>query len=431
MSSTTAVVEAPAAEVDKLAFIIDTMKEMSLQTDPQKMVRAYASRMSRIYPADRRISLSRRDLAPPHFRITRYSGWKEEINPWKQTDRLPVLRGGVLSDILYGDEPRIIDELEVSPSDPAMEYLTGQRSLLAIPLYDSGKSMNMVVLTRAVPCGFDPAQLPEWVWMGNLFGRATHTLVVHDQLREKNAEMDRELQVVGNIQRSLLPAKLPEIPTMNMAAHYQTSKRAGGDYYDFFKLPEGKWGLLIADVSGHGTPAAVIMAIVHGLAHAFPGPPCPPGTLLEYLNEHLTSRYTATMGAFVTAFYGIYDPVARTLRYASAGHNPPRLKRCTDGSVTALDGAQSLPLGIVAGTEYAEARHEFVRGDQVVFYTDGITEAMNPSGRMFGVDRLDSSLENCMLDAGGLIRTVLQSVEAFAEGHPADDDRTILVAKIS
>ncbi len=429
MSNTAAVVEVPAA-ADKLSFIVDTMKEMSRQTDPQEMVRSYASRMARLYPADRRISLSRRGLEPPSFRITRYSGWSEEINPWKQTDRLPVLSGGLLGEILYGDEPRIIEELEVPPDDPAAEYLFGQRSLLAIPLYDGGKSMNMVVLTRSIPDAFDHRQLPEWVWMGNLFGRATNTLVLHDQLREKNAEMDRELQVVGNIQRSLLPAMLPEIPTMNLAAHYQTSKRAGGDYYDFFKLPEGKWGLLIADVSGHGTPAAVIMAIVHGLAHAFPGPPCPPGTLLEYLNEHLTSRYTASMGAFVTAFYGIYDPPTRTLRYASAGHNPPRLKRCTDGSVAALDGAQHLPLGIVAGTEYKEARHEFVPGDQVVFYTDGITEAMNPAGKMFGVERLDSALENCMLNAEGLIRTVLTSVEAFAEGHPADDDRTILVAKV-
>src|SRR5207253_1299364 len=101
------------------------------------------------------------------------------------------------------------------------------------------------------------------VWLSNLFGRATHNLVLAEELRQAYEAVDRELVAVADIQRSLLPAKLPKIPTMDLAAHYQTSRRAGGDYYDFFPLAEGKWGIIVADVSGHGTPAAVLMAITH------------------------------------------------------------------------------------------------------------------------------------------------------------------------
>ena len=416
---------------EKLAFIVETMREMSLQTEPQAMVNAYAAKMEKLYPAEKRISLSRRDLSSPYVRITRYSGWQKQLNPWKQTEVLPVLKGGVFSELIYENAPRVIDNLELHPDDPALEYLDGQQSLLALPLFDMGESLNMVVLTRDVPAAFDRENLPEWVWMSNLFGRATQTLVYAEKLQEAYEAIDRELEVVGNIQRSLLPAKLPEIPTMGLAAHYQTSQRAGGDYYDFFELPDGKWGILVADVSGHGTPAAVIMSILHGLAHAFPGPPCPPSKLLSYLNHHLTSRYTTNMGAFVTAFYGIYEPGARTLTYASAGHNPPRLKRCTDGTVVSLDAAQSMPLGIVAEQDFIESTQTFIPGDQVVFYTDGITEAMDPMGKMFGLERLDQALEVCSLDANGLIEMVLEAVNTFAAGHPADDDRTLLVAKIS
>lgn len=416
---------------EKLAFIVETMREMSLQTEPQAMVKAYAAKMGKLYPAEKRISLSRRNLKSPYVRITRYSEWEEDLNPWKQNDRLPVLKGGLLSELIYANVPRVIDELEVHPDDPGLDYLDGQKSLLALPLFDQGESLNMVVLGRNTPAGFDREKLPEQVWMSNLFGRAAQTLVIADELKEAYQAIDRELQVVGDIQRSLLPAKLPEIPTMGLAAYYQTSQRAGGDYYDFFELPDGKWGILVADVSGHGTPAAVIMSITHGLAHAFPGPPCPPGELLKYLNHHLASRYTTNMGAFVTAFYAIYEPNTRTLTYASAGHNPPRLKRCVDGTVASLDAAQSLPLGIVDNQDFVEARQTFVPGDQVVFYTDGITEAMDPAGRMFGLERLDKSLEVCSLDADGLIHTVLDAVHAFADGHPPDDDRTLLVAKIS
>ena len=416
---------------DRMALIVDTVREMSRQTDPQAMVRAYGNRIQKLLPIDRRLSLSRRGLAPPRYRITRSSTWKEDINPWKEKDRLPVLEGGLLGQLIYADEPQILDRLEVADDDPAAEYLAGQGSLMAIPMYDQGVALNMVVAMRREPAAFPHEQFPEWVWLSNLFGRAAHNLVLSEQLQEAYSAVDQELKVVGDIQRSLLPAELPRIPTMDLAVSYQTSRRAGGDYYDFFPLPEGKWGIFLADVSGHGTPAAVLMAITHSIAHTHPGPPTPPANMLTYVNHHLTTRYTAGAGTFVTAFYGVYDPRERQLTYACAGHNPPRLKRCQDGTVAVLDGVRGLPLGVSGQEHYEQGGQQLQRGDQIVFYTDGITEAHNPAGEMFGTQRLDEVLEGCVLQASALLEAVLRAVEQFAAGHPADDDQTLLVARIS
>ena len=416
---------------ERLAAVVAMMREMSTQTDPQAMVRSYGARVRSLLPADAFLSLSRRDLAAPLYRITRYSGWTEEINPWTERDRLPILKGGILGDLIYGDVPRILNDFRVNPDDPAAEFLASARSLMAIPNYDRGSALNMTVRIGNEPNAFDLEQLPEHVWLSNLFGRATHSLALSDELKRAYEVVERELRVVADIQRSLLPKQMPEIPTLGLAAHYQTSRWAGGDYYDFFPIPDGRWGIMIADVSGHGTPAAVMMAITHSIAHAYPRLPDPPGRMLEYLNDRLCDAYTADNEAFVTAFFGVYDPSRRALTYACAGHNPPRLKRCEDGSIASLDGVSGLPLGLFAGQHYDEATVVLIPGDQVVFYTDGITEATDHAGRMFGLERLDEVLENCHLSADSLIREVLDALDKFSEGIAPADDQTILIAKVS
>jgi sigma-B regulation protein RsbU (phosphoserine phosphatase) len=416
---------------EQMAFVVATMREMSSQTDPQEMNRAYRRRMRTVLPVDGSVSLSRRDLSTPYFRITRASRWEEEINPWKQQDRLPLLRGGLGAELIYGDEPRLIDDLHVAPDDPLFEYLDGFRSLAAIAMYDRGVSLNMVLLLRREPSAFYPDLFPQLVWLSNLYGRATHNLVLADQLKQAYDAVDYELETVAGIQRSLLPRSTPTIPTMGVAAYYQTSHRAGGDYYDFFPLPDGRWGLFIADVSGHGTPAAVIMAVTHSLAHTFAGDHDRPGALLEYLNRKLFALYTGNSDTFVTAFHAIYDPRDRSFSYASAGHNPPRLKRCEDGSLALLDEAGGLPLGITQETSYPDATLSLVRGDQIVLYTDGITEAYDSTSQQFGLRRLDKVLENCSIGASDLLRSVLEELEAFTDGKPPHDDRTLLVLKIT
>jgi sigma-B regulation protein RsbU (phosphoserine phosphatase) len=414
----------------RLAVIVDTMRDMSRHNDPQEMVRAYGERIRHLLPNVRRLSLSRRGLDSSWYRITRSTTWRREINPWREKDLLPLFQGGILADLIYAGEPQVFDDLRLADDEPAREYLAGFPSMLAIPMYDQGESLNMVILLRETPAAFPKDEIPDLVWRSNLFGRATSNLVLKDELQRAYQTLDREFKIVGDIQRALLPAELPRIPSLDLAAHYQPAQRAGGDYYDFFPLPDGKWGIFIADVSGHGTPAAVFMAVTHCMAHTHPGPPMPAGRVLDYLNHHLAAHYTSISEAFVTAFYAVYDPVERVLAYSSAGHNPPRIKRCQDGSLLALDEAAGLPLGIQPESRYREVRQQLQPGDQIVFYTDGVTEARSADDDMFGTERLDQSLENCTLEAQALLEAVLKSVEGFTSGRAPDDDRTIIVARV-
>ncbi len=415
----------------RLDQVVSMMRELSLQTDPEEMVRSYVRRLGEVTTIERTVSMSRRGLSYPQFRITRFSGWSEPINPWREQSRLPLLSGGLLAELIYGDVPRLIEDLRVAADDPAAPYLTGMKSLIAVPNYDQGVALNMTALMRSVPNGFDPEALPDRVWMSNLFGRATGHLVIKEELRKAYEVVDRELQTVANIQRMLLPAEIPEIPGLSLAASYETSRWAGGDYYDFFPLGDDRFCLLIADVSGHGTPAAVVMAILHAIAHGVSDSPRSPGAFLEHLHQRLHTRYLRDSGNFVTAFYGIYHAVDRTLEYANAGHNPPRLKRCRDGSIGSIDGEGGLPLGLFPDQQYATGLAQLEPGDQLVLYTDGITEAMNHAGEQFGVDRLDEALHTCRQDAQGLIEAVLSRLADFTQQAPAEDDQTLLVAKVT
>jgi phosphoserine phosphatase RsbU/P len=416
---------------ERLTAVMEMMREMSSQTDPQQMVQQYGARMRRFRHVDRSISLSRRDLAAPQVRITRYSGWNSEVNPWKQQDKLPVIEGGILSELIYGDEPRVIDNFEVDPSDPAVDFLSGHRSLVAIPLLDQGVAMNMVVHLRREPGSFDPEMLPEHVWTANLFGRATNSLVLAGTVKSAYEEIDRELKAVAAIQRSLLPSKLPEIPSLKLAAHYETARRAGGDYYDFIPLPGGLLGILIADVSGHGTPAAVMMAVMHSIVHNYPGEPLPPSRLLAFLNQKLVQHYVGENGTFVTAFYGIFDPSTRMLTYSCAGHNPPLMRRCSQQEVTRLDGAQQMPLGVMEETTFPNHSEQLRPGDQIIFYTDGITEATNANGEMFGTQRLDDVLSECSSEPGEIIESVRHQLNAHTGGAAPRDDQTLVVARVT
>jgi sigma-B regulation protein RsbU (phosphoserine phosphatase) len=363
--------------------------------------------------------------------VTRYSGWSGDVNPWKQPERLPILEGGILSELIYSNEPRVINDFEVAPDDPAANFLAGHASLVAIPLLDKGVALNMVVHLRREPAAFDPELLPEHVWTANLFGRATNSLVLAGTVKTAYEEIDRELKAVATIQRSLLPSKLPEVPSLKLAAHYETARRAGGDYYDFIPLGNGLLGILIADVSGHGTPAAVMMAVMHSIVHNYPGDPVPPSQLLAFLNEKLVTHYVGENGTFVTAFYGIFDSATRVLTYSCAGHNPPLMRRCSEQKVLQLNGAQQFPLGVMADVEFFDRAEQLRPGDQIIFYTDGITEASNPKGELFGTKRLDDVLSNCSSEPAEIIESVLKQLNAHTEGTAARDDQTLVVARVT
>lgn len=413
----------------RLAVSVEVMRELSRSTDPQEMYAIFARRIAQLFPVSRHLTISRRGLRNPEYRVARFSQWKDPINPWKESHRLPAHHGGLLAELLYGDQPRVIDALTLDPEDPAREYLAGQRSLLAIPHFENGIAQNMVIVTREDTETFPRERVADLVLLSNLFARATQTAVLSQAVKEAFDGLDYELRSIAEIQKSLLPAEKPKVPGLDVAVHYQTAKRAGGDYYDFFPLPNDRLGVLIADASGHGAPAAVLMAVAHSIAHTRAEPPQRPGEFLTYMNAHLTRRYTRPAGSFMTAFYAVFDPPNGTISYASAGHNPPRLLRCADGFKVALNRAQKLPLGIKSDEVYLEQTLPLLSGDQVVLFTDGMIEAENTDGDMFGSGRIDDELETCLPTAGALLRAILASHALFTAGTTAADDRTLVVVK--
>ena len=419
---------------EKLAIVDRTMRAISGVTDPEELVNVYWQNIGDLVQIGDYVALSRRDVEPPGYLVTRSSRFAQDLNPWTQRDRLPKLSGGLLGEIAYADAPVFIDDLpaRLRADDPGHFYLHGFQSLVALPQYDDGQGLNVTAMLCPPGVEMDPDLIPMLHWQAGLFGRGTQNLVLRNQLAEVLSSLNTELRAVGQIQRSLLPESLPAIPGFELATSYQTSAQAGGDYYDFFPLADGGWGLLVADVSGHGPPAAVLMAITHAIAHARPGTHTPPAALLNYLNDRLTQAYTRG-GTFVTAFYAVLDPVARTLTYARAGHNPPRLVR--GDRVTSLDGAGGLPLGILDGQAYGQATVALAPADLLLLYTDGITEAMPPSptgpGRdLFGTERLDAVLLGC---GGGTaeacVARVQSAVSAYCGCAAPTDDQTLIAVR--
>ncbi|MGE3182554.1 MAG: stage II sporulation protein E, partial [Phycisphaerae bacterium] len=180
---------------ERLDIVVEMMRTVSNQSDPQGMVREYGNRIQLLMPdITNMVAVSRRGLPTPRYKITRSSRWEKEIDPWRDGHTLPIYESGILGELLYGDEPRIIPDLHVEKSDPAYEYFSEQRSLMATPLYDGGIGLNMVVLMRPEPDAFDPTSFADWVLLSNLFGRATHNLVLSNQLEAAYKTIDHELK---------------------------------------------------------------------------------------------------------------------------------------------------------------------------------------------------------------------------------------------
>jgi sigma-B regulation protein RsbU (phosphoserine phosphatase) len=283
--------------------------------------------------------------------------------------------------------------------------------------------VHLVLVLRREEDGFTQNDLETLLLNANLLGRAATNLNLTQQLQEAYRQLDHEMQQVGQMQRHLLPSVLPDIEGLELAASYITSSRAGGDYYDVLPLPDGRWGLFLADVSGHGTPAAVVMAMLHTLLHAYPGKPLEPSEVFAHINQHLLA--VAPEGMFATAFYGVYTPGRRLLRYAVAGHPPPRLRR---GShvVRALDTRPGLPLGVELEYSWSEMDATLVPGDMMLLYTDGIIEGTDAGQRQFGMARLDDALRLAPRRADALVRHIERQYQDYCNGTADLDDRTLL-----
>lgn len=235
-------------------------------------------------------------------------------------------------------------------------------------------------------------------------------------------------RTIAELQQSLLPHETPLISGLDMAAHYRAAYCASGDYFDFFPLSDGNLGVLIADVSGHGNAAAAIMAVAHGFAHRCEAPVHKPSAFLAYMNSQILSHHDPETGCFVTAFYAVINPVTHRLTYASAGHVPPWLIKA-EGRLLVLNRVQRLPLGIDDGEDYPQHEMSFHVGDALVAVTDGVTEAVDVNGRVFGSDRMHLLLRKTAASSNETLVRILGAIDQFTGSAPQTDDRTVVVVR--
>jgi sigma-B regulation protein RsbU (phosphoserine phosphatase) len=265
---------------------------------------------------------------------------------------------------------------------------------------------------------------------------AQRIITLRKELTAKNQALEsamhrihRELNTMSAIQRSLLPQKLPRFPGYAFAAWYQPSAECSGDYYDVFDLGAGRIGLIMADVSGHGTPAMVAMALARSLMHHLAPSASGPADLLMRANRLLYDHLPTSQ--YLTAFYAICETATGRLRYSSAGHNPPLMLHANSGTADYLEHCEGFPLKLVTpDAEYEDHEVSLESGDTLLLYTDGIPEATNAAGDPFGPGQLAKTAAGASSGSPEeLIETLRVRLDGFIEETPLDDDVTALALR--
>jgi sigma-B regulation protein RsbU (phosphoserine phosphatase) len=250
-------------------------------------------------------------------------------------------------------------------------------------------------------------------------------------LKRTTAEKERmlkELEIAKGIQQSFLPESAPVIPGFDLEGCNLPALEVGGDFYDFIPLDADNYGLVIADVSGKGVPAALFMALSRTLIRASAHSIDDPVSSLREANTHLVEDSKTSM--FVTLFYAVLDYREKTLTYVNAGHNPPIHIGAGSGKVTLL-AAEGIALGVLDEITLESVKIPLKSGDLIVLYTDGVTEAVNALDEEYGVERLTACVEkNSSETAKEIIDAIVADVTGFAGERPQYDDITIMVLKV-
>ena len=247
--------------------------------------------------------------------------------------------------------------------------------------------------------------------------------VSEDRERER---IEQELQVARRIQQASLPKEVPELEGWEIAPYYRPAREVGGDFYDFHLLSDDRVGLVLGDATGKGVPAALVMATTSGMLRAVSQAlnSSSPSEVLTRVNEALCSNIAPNM--FVTCFYAILEPETGHLTYANAGHNLPC---CRHENLAMELRARGMPLGLMPGMSYEEKKTNVEPGDDVLFYSDGLVEAHDPLGEMFGFPRLRELVAEHG-EKGSLEETLLEELYSFVgEVWEQEDDITLVTLR--
>ncbi len=321
-----------------------------------------------------------------------------------------------------------LQQHDPTPWTPDWVLAEGFRGHSVVPLVVNGHSIGTLVINTRRPRLLDENETRFLSLMANQAAIA----IEKARLQEKEVEqlqMEREMELGRKIQLSLLPESCPSVPGWEFAASYQAARLVGGDFYDFIALAPARLGLVIGDVVGKGVPAALLMALSRTTIRTMAMTGQGPASILRQANNLILRDSRSDL--FLTAAYAELDTLSGRLTYALGGHNRPLWRRASDGAVEELS-AESMFLGSFADIELEECAIDVAPSDLVVFYTDGVTEAMNERLELFGEDRLQATLASqADATADQVLDSILAAVHSFVGNATPSDDLTLFVVRRS
>ncbi|MBI2435288.1 MAG: serine/threonine-protein phosphatase [Candidatus Hydrogenedentes bacterium] len=428
-----------ATSSDRLRSIMGLLRELSQDPDPIRSINRYYLGMRPLFGDQALISVSLRGVPQGHYRVMRFlhqpgvgqEGFYDLLFGGREA---PVVSGGVLGDFIDSGEPAICRGLTIAWDPVLKDHLSPYRLLAAAPVFDNGEALNWVFFLHTDVEAFSDMDMEIRMLQANLMGGINSAKQAAAELRQATAWIHREVDEIAQLQKGLLPEQLPRAPWYELAACYATFERAGGDYYDAFNIsPDGartteagtRLGIFLADASGHGPSAAVVVAMVCTLLRTFPGMLLRPGAVLDHINHCLST--TQINHSFVTAFFGILDRETHSLTYACAGHPVPLIVNRL-GEFETAKAAGDIPLGVRNDHRHTERRVHVLPGSTLVLYTDGVTEARNVTGEFFGEEGLRQALvASWPAAAEQVLRGLTLRLQSHQGASQPQDDQTLLV----
>ncbi len=366
---------------------------------------------------------------PDYLAFSAASGWHND--PVITHRRVPTDERSGSGWVMQIQEPLVVEDFEKGDPTPwTAQWLREEafQGHAVVPLVVDGRSIGVMMIDKRDPLILDEGDLNFLRLMANQAAIAIDSARLHREEIQRQ-RLEDELSVGRQIQLSLLPASCPEVAGWEFAATYQPARLVGGDFYDFFELagdPE-QLGLVIADVAGKGVPSALFMALSRSLIRTQSMSGRHPADVLERANRLIYKDSRSSL--FLTAFYATLDLRTGWLAYSNAGHNWPLWLQTETGKIEELK-AKGMVLGAFEKVELQEREIDMAPGDNIVFYTDGITEAFNADSRMFGKEQLWTVIEeNPKASAQKILDTIMETVNTFAGDTPQADDMTLFVVK--
>lgn len=414
------------------ASLLDFTNQLLSRLDLEDLIAYLVEEARKLLEIDACALLLPDDDDPDYLRFAAASGWFSD--PVAAERRVPADDRTSSGRVMRTQEPIVLEDIALRETAPWMaDWLPAEKFKAAaiVPLIADGRSIGSLVVDSRTPQPFQEDEMRFLQLMANQAAIALEKARLHHEEIQRY-RLEEELSVGRQIQLSMLPPSLPHIPGWDFAARYEAARQVGGDFYDYFEVPdpsgdEPLLGLVMADVADKGVPAALFMALSRTTIRNVAISDRTPAAALRKANELILKDSQTDL--FLTAFYATLDTWHGQVIYTNAGHNPPLWYALESGTFMELT-ADGIALGVVPDIELENRSLELAPGDLLIFYTDGVTEAMNSEMEEFGVARLRETIAAAAgQGAQAVCDQIVEAVITFTEAMPKWDDFTLLIAR--